>query len=257
MSRSQVFISGGARGIGLAIARRFIDAGWRVGIGDQDPATLEEALALLGTAAWGCPMDVRNAADWSQALQGFLGDDGALDLLVNNAGVLAAGRFEAIERDQHRRLVEINIQGVVNGCHVAFPWLRRAPAARVINLASASAIYGQPRIATYSASKFFVRGLTEALNLEWADYGIAVSALWPIFVNTAMVQGAPEMTAAKRLGVHLQPSDVAEVAYRTATQRRPPVHVPIGFQTRAMRWLIRGVPESVTRRLVGHFARDA
>lgn len=256
MTRPQIFISGGARGIGRAIAERFLRAGWRVGLGDQDGDSLATTVDTLGPYAWGAPMDVRSRADWKQTLEGFLGPEGALDLLVNNAGVLAAGRFEAIDLAEHARLVEINVQGVINGCHAALPWLRRAPAARVINLASASAIYGQPRIATYSASKFFVRGLTEALNLEWADHGIHVSALWPIFVNTAMVDSAPEMRAAKRLGVRLQPEDVAEVAYRTATCRRPPVHVPIGFQTHAMRWLARVAPEALTRRLVAHFARD-
>lgn len=256
MNRPQVFISGGARGIGRALAERFLRAGWRVGLGDQDREGLAATVDALGPEVWAAPMDVRSAEDWSQALHGFLGPAGALDLLINNAGVLAAGRFEAIDLSEHRRQVEINVQGVINGCHVALPWLRRAPAARVINLASASALYGQPRIATYSASKFFVRGLTEALHLEWADHGIHVCALWPIFVNTAMVEGAPEMTAAKRLGVRLQPAEVAEIAYHTATRRRPPVHVLIGFQTRALRWLIRLAPEGLSRRLVAHFARD-
>jgi NAD(P)-dependent dehydrogenase (short-subunit alcohol dehydrogenase family) len=256
VSRPQLFISGGARGIGRAIAERFLAAGWRVGLGDADAETLRETVKSLGPYAWGAPMDVRSPTEWTRSLAGFLGPEGALDLLVNNAGVLAAGRFEAIDLASHARLVEINVQGVINGCHTALPWLRRARGARVINLASASAIYGQPRIASYSASKFFVRGFTEALNLEWSAFGIRVSALWPIFVKTAMVDAAPQMTAAKRLGVRLTPQDVAEVAFHTATRARPPVHVPIGFQTRAMRPLADWMPDAFTRRLVAYFARD-
>ena len=89
----------------------------------------------------------------------------------------------------------------------------------MVNLCSASAIYGQPELATYSATKFGVRGLTEALELEWRRYGIRVIAMWPLFVATPMVDGM-ETASTKRLGVHLTAEDVAAAIY-SATHPRP------------------------------------
>ena len=103
--------------------------------------------------------------------------------------MLSSGRFEEIPLETQRRIVDVNVYGAMAGLHTAFPYLRDTPRAQVVNLCSASAIYGQPELATYSATKFAVRGLTEALELEWRRYGIRVIAMWPLFVQTAMVDG--------------------------------------------------------------------
>lgn len=253
MSPRRVFISGGGAGIGRATARQFAQAGWRVGIGDVDAEGLAETRRLIGDHCDTFALDVTQPDQWQTALSTFCGDQG-LDLLVNNAGVLSAGRFETIPLNAHKRIVDINVTGVINGCHCALPWLRKAPAGRVINLASASAIYGQPDIATYSASKFAVRGLTEALAIEWAAHGIQVSSLWPIFVRTAMVDNAPEMRATRKLGVHLGPDDVAAVILLTATTKRPPVHIPVGPQVGLLRVAIGWIPDRLAARLVAYFA---
>ena len=117
------------------------------------------------------PLDVTDHAQWLDALA----DLDHLDLLVNNAGLLSSGAFEQIDAERHRAIVEVNVLGVVNGALAAFPLLARTPNAAMVNLASASATYGQPDLATYSATKFAVRGLTEALDLEWAQHDIRCS----------------------------------------------------------------------------------
>ncbi len=248
-----VFISGGGAGIGQEAARQFLAAGWRVGVGDVNTDALSRCRAQLGDALETFTLDVTDAAQWQSVLKAFCGE-GGLDLLVNNAGVLSAGPFESIPLAAHKRLIDINVTGVINGCHCALPWLRKTPDPRLINIASASAIYGQPDIASYSASKFAVRALTEALDIEWARYGIQVSALWPIFVRTAMVDNAPEMRATQKLGVHLKPEDVAAVIVRTAQARRAPLHVPVGPQAGLLRNLIGVVPDRLASKLVAHFA---
>lgn len=236
MAEKTVLVTGAARGIGRAVVERFHAAGWRVGAYDVDVAGVE-SLAELGDRVVPGGLDVRSAADWRTALESLTSaSDGQLHVLVNNAGLLRSGEFAAIPREEHWRMVEVNVGGVLNGCHAAYPYLARTPGAAVVNLCSASALYGQPELATYSATKFAVRGLTEALDLEWAREGISVRAVWPLFVDTAMVAGM-DIGASRSLGVHLTPADVADVVYAAA---RPPrrslggVHVGVGRQARAM-----------------------
>ncbi|MCP6059511.1 SDR family NAD(P)-dependent oxidoreductase, partial [Klebsiella pneumoniae] len=88
---------------------------------------------------------------------------------------------------EHARILAINVQGVVQMTHAAFPYLKATPGAQVINMGSASGVYGTPHMASYSASKFAVRGFTEALELEWRRHGIRVGDLMPPFVRTPMV----------------------------------------------------------------------
>lgn len=102
---------------------------------------------------------------------------GRLDVLVNNAGILQSGAFADIALADQQRAVEVNVIGVLNGWWTAHPVLNEAAGSHVINLCSASAIYGQPELATSSATKFAVRGLSEALDLEWEDDDITVTAI--------------------------------------------------------------------------------
>ena len=96
------------------------------------------------------------------------------------------------------------------------PYLKQANFARVINLSSASAIYGQADLISYSASKFAVRGITEGLDIEWQKYGIRVLDVMPLFVQTAMVKDMDAATI-QNMGVHLSTEDVAQVVYQQAT----------------------------------------
>ena len=132
-----------------------------------------------------------------------------LDVMINNAGILRAGRFEDIDLSAQLKEIDINTKGVVNGLHAAFPYLRATPNSVVVNLASASAIYGQAELATYSATKFFVRGITEALDIEWSRYGIRVIAMWPLYVKTAMTEDIKTGTT-ESLGINLTAQDVAD-----------------------------------------------
>jgi NAD(P)-dependent dehydrogenase (short-subunit alcohol dehydrogenase family) len=233
MTRSKtVFITGAAAGIGRASALRFAREGFRVGAYDVDEAGLATLVAEAPGVVTGV-LDVRDGDAWAGALAAFCGED-TLDVLVNNAGVLDGGRFEDIALARHRRAVEINVLGVVNGCHRAHRYLRAG--SHVVNLASASAVYGQAELATYSATKFAVRGLTEALDLEWGPQGITVTALWPLFVATEMTHGL-EIGTTRSLGVHLGPEQVAEEVYAAATSGHGllgSAHRAVGLQAKAL-----------------------
>ncbi|WP_235734436.1 SDR family oxidoreductase [Nocardioides alcanivorans] len=235
-TRPAVLITGAAAGIGRATALRFARAGFLVGAYDVDEVGLASLARDGGDGIRAGRLDVTDAANWVRVLDEFTAEnDGRLEVLVNNAGVLSSGRFEEIDLAAQQRMVQINVGGVLNGCHTAFPHLARATGARVINLASASAIYGQPELATYSATKFAVRGLTEALDLEWRDHDITVQALWPLFVATAMTDGM-HTRSTDTLGIRLTADDVADDVFATATSTRrfAGVHRAVGVQAKVM-----------------------
>ena len=229
-----VFITGAGAGIGQETARLFAKKGWFVGLYDRDEAAVKKLAEEIGSkqAMFG-KLDVTDADGWKKSLADFFDQTSQLDLLINNAGILHSGGFESIALEKHKQLIDINVQGVINGCHNAFPYLQTTPNSRVINMSSASAIYGQPEIATYSASKFAIRGLTEALDNEWRIQGIRVVDIMPLFVKTAMVT---DMNAGsfKKMGAHLTPNHVAQAIYRVAKEKKPATHTPVGLSTRLL-----------------------
>lgn len=248
----RVFITGAASGIGRATAQLFAARGWQVGICDRDTAALAVVGRELGTdAARAFPCDVRDADALRAALTSFCGGAaGRLDLLVNNAGVLRVGPFEEMPPADHRELIEVNSRGVVEALLAAYPMLRGARG-RVVNLCSASAEYGTPDFATYSASKMFVRGLSEALDIEWRRHGIRIACVIPAFVATPMIAGR-HSPAMDRLGVRLTAEDVAEVVWRAAHGRRLMWHV--GARYRWLRALSKPLPGSIKRAMMRRIA---
>ena len=245
---SKAFITGAASGIGRAAARLFVARGWRVGLADRDAAGLAALVEELGPdASAAYPCDVTDAAALGAALEQFcVGPEGRLELLVNCAGVLHIGPFEDLPAARHRELIDVNARGVVEALLAAFPMLQRA-GGRVVNLASASANYGSPDYATYSATKMFVRGLSEALDIEWRRHGIRVACVMPAFVATPMIAGR-RSGSMDRLGVQLGAEDVARVIWRAAHGRRLMWHV--GWRYRTMRLLSAPLPASVKRAMM-------
>jgi len=256
-----LFVTGAAAGIGRAVAERFLAAGWFVGLYDVDEAGLQALQQRWGPERCvSARLDVSAADDWRAALSGFAAATGGrLDVLFNNAGIAVTQPFEEADLARHHRLIDINLKGLVNGCHLAFPLLQRTPGSRVINMCSASALYGQPELGTYSASKATVRSLTEALDIEWRRRGIRVVDVLPLFVNTAMVTDeVSRMKTVATLGVRLGPDDVAATVWRLATAPAAslPVHSCVGWQTKLFALLSKLSPgfmnRLVTARMAGY-----
>lgn len=249
-----VFITGAAAGIGRAIAERFARAGWFVGAYDVDEPGVRALHLPHGRAG---RLDVTSPEQWKTCLSEHVAAAGRLDLLVNNAGIAATAPFVETDLARHHRLIDVNVKGVINGCHLAFEHLRKTPGARVVNLCSASSFFGQPLLATYSATKAAVRSLTESLDLEWSAQGIRVVDVMPMFVDTAMVRDEVSKTrAVARLGVRLTADDVAEVVQRLAEApaRDLPIHTPVGRQAVLLRLASKLSPDSWTRFVTGRFA---
>lgn len=251
---NNMLISGAASGIGAATARLFHARGWRVGLLDVDEGALAALAAELG-GAWYAPLDVIDAAAVQAGVAEFCAQGGGqLRLLFNAAGILRTGAFVDIELEQHTRLVQINVLGVLNLCHAAFAYLKATPGAQVINMGSASALYGVPQLASYSASKFAVRGLTEALELEWREYGIRVGDLMPPFVDTPMVRSQAQRPAVMlRLGVRLEAEQIAAAAWKQA--HASAVHRPVGLQFGVLFNLGQITPGWINRLLMAWLSR--
>ncbi|WP_038344513.1 SDR family oxidoreductase [Acinetobacter sp. A47] len=247
--QQSVFISGAAQGIGAEIARLFYQQGYKVGIYDINEVQAQALASTLGKHAKAGYLDVSHYQQWQIALQQFQHWAGELNILVNNAGILHSGAFENTDILAHHRTIDINIKGLLNGCHAALAHLQQASFARVINLSSASAIYGQADLASYSASKFAVRGLTEALDVEWQKYNIRVLDVMPLFVHTSMVNNM-DAGSIQHIGVSLSAADVARQVLHLARQKDHALlatHTPVGIKTKLMYQLSNLSPQFLNR----------
>lgn len=256
--QKSVFISGAAQGIGAAIAKHFYQHDYLVGIYDLNFEQAKQLATKLGSRAHAGQLDVCDYLSWQQALEAFHQWAGELNILINNAGILYSGPFEDTEMSQHQRCIQTNVIGVMNGCHAALPYLQQAQYARVINLSSASAIYGQANLASYSSSKFAVRGLTEALDIEWQKYAIRVLDVMPLFVKTQMIK---DMDAASldKIGANLSAEDVAKQVYKLAQDQHGiyrVTHHPIGLKTQILYRLSAYSPQAIQRLANLYLNRD-
>lgn len=251
-----IFITGGASGIGRATAQLFASRGWFVGLADINKAGLAETAALLPKGQVSTyVMDVRDRAQWETALAEFWEASGArLDILFNNAGIARGGPFEAVSPEDHDLLVDINFKGVLHGAETGLDYLKRTPGSCLLNTCSAAGLYGAPGLVTYSATKFAVRGLTEGLNLEWAEHGIKVRSIMPSFIDTPLLDITTAGTnrsareGVKEAGLEFTPvEEVAQAAWDAAHGKK--VHTVVGKTAKGLAFAARWAPWLITRRV--------
>lgn len=257
-----IFITGGASGIGRAVAILFSARGWRVGLADIDADGLAATAATLPADRTSTHiLDVRDMAAWNATLAAFAATTGGqIHVLFNNAGIGQGGAFGTIDQATLDRVIDINFRGVAYGARAAYPYLKATPGSCLLNTASASAIYGSPGLSLYSATKFAVRGLTEALDGEWAADGIKVRDLMPGFIDTALLNmpvAASNRTAREAVvdaGLEFTPLEtVAEAAWNAVHGDR--LHAVIGKTARrltfAARWMPGRLRKTMRARVLG------
>ncbi len=243
MTQRSIFITGGASGIGRAIAQHFGDKGWLVGIADRNTAGLEETKALLPEAqCYTYTFDVTNRNGWDVALSDFARHTGGgINVLANNAGLPSGGPLAEVTHEEVDLLLDVNLRAVFYGAKAGYPYLKAAaPDACLLNTASAAAIYGMANQSIYGATKAGVKSLTESLDAEWSVEGIKVRSLMPSFIDTPLLQMPPNRSrntpirdAVVKAGLEFTPVEVvAEQAWNAVHGEK--VHRLVGKTARKL-----------------------
>lgn len=230
MAHQRIFITGGASGLGRAMALRFARAGWKVCIADLNDSRGQEtrsALLSLGGDAHYQRCDVTREEDLRAAAEELDRRWGGVDVVVNNAGVAQAGAIEDVSIDDWRWIIDINLLGVVRGCRVFTPVFRRQGHGYFVNVASMAGLLDAPMMSSYNATKAAVVSLSETLHHELVDANIGVSVVCPSFFKTNL--GESLRTTDPRLGASMArllerspitADDVADDVFRAVEKRQ-------------------------------------
>ena len=261
-SRPTVLITGAGSGLGEAMAKSFAGEGYSVAVCDIDQSRAESVLADicdLAPGSFSLCMDVRNEADWETASERVQAEWGKLNVLVNNAGVAAAGNCEDTSLDDWRWVVEINQMGVILGCHRFIPLLRKTAAGsedlcHLVNVASYAGIAAMPGMSAYGVAKAAVIALSEQLRSELYEAGIGVSVLCPAFVQTRLLDTfrTRDPTHRSRVESWMRRSDVTaeDVASQTMKAIRTGRFLVLTHPQTRRAWLAkRLMPERYFRRI--------
>ncbi len=217
-------ITGAARGIGRVTAEAFLRQGMKVAIGDVDLAAAEQTAAELGPRTVALALDVTERDSFAQFLAAAERELGPLDVLVNNAGIMPIGPLLDEDDATTRRILDINVLGVINGLKAALPGMTARGRGHVLNIASQAGKYGLPGGATYCASKAAVINLSRAVRKELRGSGVEISVISPVAVNTELGLGLAEPR--QRQFRKIEPIDVAEAIVQTLREPQFDVHVP-------------------------------
>lgn len=214
-------VTGGTRGIGIAIVRAYLQNGAKVALFGSRRETVDKALAELKNenTAWeviGAAPDLTDYAAVKAAVDDVAQCFGKVDILVNNAGISAREPLEAYEPESFKRIMDLNVTALFNGCKAVEPIMKAQGGGCIINTSSMVSLYGQPSGVGYPTSKFAVNGMTKSLARELGRIGIRVNAVAPGVTRTDMVAALPpEMVARISAPIPLgrigEPEEVANV----------------------------------------------
>jgi NAD(P)-dependent dehydrogenase (short-subunit alcohol dehydrogenase family) len=260
LGQKTIFITGGASGIGRAVAERFGRAGWFVGIADINAEGMAGTAALIPAGHSSQHVfDVRDRAAWDSALADCAAAAGGrIDVVFNNAGIPIGGRIIDCSTEEIERTLDINLKGVIFGAQAAYPYLKAsAPGSCLLNTASAAGIYGVPGGSVYSATKFGVRSITESLDGEWKEDGIVVRDLMPSFIETPLLDHPPNRAShldirgqVTSAGLEITPvSEVAEAAWAAVHGQK--VHTLVGKTAKKLAFAARWMPGALRKQVGG------
>jgi NADP-dependent 3-hydroxy acid dehydrogenase YdfG len=243
-----VAITGAARGIGRATAAALVREGATVAVGDLDEGLAQTTAEELGPRAAGFALDVTDRGSFERFVDAVEAQFGPVDVLVNNAGIMPLGPFVAEDDITARRLVDVNVHGVMHGMKVVLPRLLARGDGHLVNIASAAGKGPYPGGATYCGTKYFVVGVSETVRGELRGTGVEISVVMPVVVDTELSSGVGTPRGIPKI----KPEDVAEAIVEVLRRPRFDVYVPrsIGPLTALSAALPRRVRE-LTMRVLG------
>jgi len=256
MDSKTIFITGAASGLGREVSRFFANKGWFVGLADVNVDGLSETAAMLPDGKSSQHMlDVTDRDQWKVAVADF-GEKtgGRMDVMFNNAGIGEGGSIHEMAPAEVDKMVAINFTGVISGAQACFEMLKATPGSCLLNTSSLAGIYGVPNLSVYSATKFGVRGLTEAWDLEWAQYGIKVRSLMPGFIDTNILSSVVEgsnKTGKERLkdaGIEVSPVTIIGQAAWDAVHGDK-VHSPVNKTAKQSAFMARWFPGMLRKQM--------
>ena len=238
-------VTGGARGIGRAIATELARAGARVGIGDVDLAAAEATAAELPGEVAAFQLDVTDRASMDAFVDGVEERFGPLDVMVNNAGILLVGPFLEEDDGATERQLAVNVMGVVHGMRAALPRMCDRGRGHLVNIASSASWASPPGEVSYAATKHAVLALTDGVREELDGSGVHLTGVFPGLVDTELAAGTKPPRTAK----WISPEQVGQAVVAAIRQPRPDVFIPRDFAFTAR--LVRAVPTRARRRFFG------
>src|SRR4051794_18410706 len=215
-------ITGGARGIGQALARALTREGAVVAIGDLDQAAAEAAAAELGGRAVGLGLDVTDRPGFTAFLDEVERRLGPIDILVNNAGIMPLTPLDEESDASVTRQLEINLHAVIHGTQEAMRRMRGRDTGHIVNIASLAGRASAPGLATYVATKHAVVGLSESVRAELRGSGVEITVVMPGFARTELASGVPDLRGVPRV----TPEQIAEATVAALKVPRFDVWVP-------------------------------
>ena len=248
VSGKVIVITGGARGIGLATATALHKLGAKVAIGDIDETTVKESGADLGLEVYG-KLDVTDANSFADFLDQVERQLGPIDVLINNAGIMPVGRIIDEPDAVTRRILDINIYGVILGSKLAAQRMVPRRRGHVINIASLAGEMHIVGLATYVASKHAVLAFTDSARLEYRSAGVHFSSVLPTFVNTELTAGTHGAKGFK----NAEPEDIADAVVQLIARPKPRSRVTkvAGAMVVSQKFWPRRVAEGLNRLIGG------
>jgi NAD(P)-dependent dehydrogenase (short-subunit alcohol dehydrogenase family) len=243
-----IVITGGARGIGLATATALHKLGAKVAIGDVDEVRVKESGADLGLDVYG-KLDVTDQHSFSDFLDEVERQLGPIDVLINNAGIMPVGRIVDEPDAVTRRILDINVYGVMLGSKLAAQRMVPRGKGHVINVASLAGELYIVGLATYCASKHAVIAFTDSARLEYRSAGVKFSMVLPTFVNTELVAGTPGMRGFR----NAEPAEIADAIVKLVAHPKPRVRITkaAGAMVVSQKFWPRRIAEGLNRMLGG------
>ncbi len=253
-----IFITGGASGLGREVARFFAAKGWFIGIADVNDVGMAETAALLPAGQSSIhKLDVTDRAQWKAAIAEFaIHTGGHMTVLFNNAGIGLGGAIQDMTDEDIDRTIAINLTGVISGTRAAFDLLKASPDSCVLYTSSAAGIYGSAGLSVYSATKFAVRGLAEAHDIEWRGVGIKSRSLMPGFIDTNIISAidpGSNMSGKEKLqaaGVEVSPVEIIGQAAWDAIHGTK-VHTTVNKTAKKLAFAARWFPGRLRKNMAG------